>query len=424
MIRDFKQHQRITSYQQTIIQMSNNKNLISLRPMKVLILDGETWDAVKALRCLGQISMITTYVLSKNRSSLARFSRYCAGFYHHESQTNEDWISEIKKIVLKMKIDIILPVDLTGFEFVSKNNKTISEFVVVPLLADPELIFLTHNKWDFYRLATKLNLPVPPSVFIGKTEEQIPDSFDIESLEYPVLLKPTTLAGGFGIVKVDNTSELHQAWKDTRIRKDCQYMLQSFIPGIVYCLGMYSRGGQIIAYTVSKTLMTSSKRPYYSARILEYVHDDSIIETGRQLASSIKWDGIVNIDLIVDSRDGSVKILDFNPRFWQSLLGSLIAGVNFPLLVCLDAMSAQYPDMRQNVTKYIHPATHCKLILSHLIGRQRDISVRWRESGLKFTRSDPFPEIFEAICSVRKKIRLNSFSNDRNKEVSKTQQCC
>lgn len=404
--------------------MSHDKNQIPSRPLKVLIPDGETWDAVKSLRCLKQVPTIKTYILSKNRSSLARFSRYCACYYQHESKTNDEWIREIKTIVLKEEINVVLPVTLPGVEFISRSIKSISEFVAVPLLARPELIDITHNKWDFYCLAKERNFPVPPSVFIGRIGEQIPDSLDIDSLDYPLLLKPTTLAGGLGIVKVHNPSELHQTWKDTRIRKDCQYMLQSFIPGIAYCLGMYCRGGQIIAYTVSKTLMTSSKRPYYSARILEYVHDNSIIETGKQLASSLKWDGIVNVDVIIDSRDGSVKILDFNPRFWQSLLGSLVAGVNFPLLVCLDAIGAKYPDMRQNVTKYIHPATHCKLILSHLIGRRKDISIRWRESGLNFTRSDPFPEIFDTICSVRKKIRLNSFSNDRKKEVPKAQQCC
>ena len=402
--------------------MLHQDNPVVSRPIKVLIPDAEDWQAVKVLRCLGQVSTMTTHVLSKKKLSLSRFSRYCAGFYHHESQTNEDWISEIKKIVLTKEIDVVLPVNLNGFEFVSQNRTSISEFAAVPFLSEPELIAITHDKWSFYCLATKQKLPVPKSLFIGKLGEHIPNSLYIDSLEYPVLLKPTSLAGGFGIVKIENPSDLNDVWKDKRIRKDCQYILQSFIPGIVYCLAIYCRDGQIINYTLSKTLTTSSKRPYYSARILEYVHDDSVLDVGRQLASSIGWNGIANIDFIIDSRDGSVKILDFNPRFWQSLLGSLVAGVNFPLLVCLDAIGAKYPDMQQKAIKYAHPATHCKLILSHLIGRQRDVNVRWRESGLKFTRIDPFPEIIDTVNSIRKRKKFN-FSSSKSKKESNAQKC-
>ena len=48
---------------------------------------------------------------------------------------------------------------------------------------------------------------------------------------------------------------------------------------------------------------------------------------------ALKWSGIVNIDFIYDENDKQAKILEVNPRYWQSLLGSLFAGVNFPTAV-------------------------------------------------------------------------------------------
>src|SRR2546428_697479 len=53
---------------------------------------------------------------------------------------------------------------------------------------------------------------------------------------------------------------------------------------------------------------------------------------------ALKWSGIVNIDFIYDENDKQAKILEVNPRYWQSLLGSLFAGVNFPYLVSVSKL--------------------------------------------------------------------------------------
>ena len=118
------------------------------------------------------------------------------------------------------------------------------------------------------------------------------------------------------------------------------------------------------------------------------------------------WDGIANIDFLLDARDGSVNILDFNPQFGQSLLGSLIAGVNFPLLSCLGAMGMEYPSMQQqDAIRYVHPATQSRMLMSRFIGRRLPVKVPWRQGGLQFTVRDPLPELVNACRGILKRLR-------------------
>ena len=374
--------------------------------ISVLIPDGETWETVKVLRCLSHVPGITVHVLAKAGFPLTRFSRYCSSYHCHKSVNDDDWIRVIRSIVRSLRIDVVLPVTEKGVELVARNRKAISEFVAIPPIADSDLISMAQDKWSFQCFAIENGFPVPASVLIGKAGETSVASLDIDSVEYPALLKPTLLDGGSGIVKVKEPSDLAYAWNNGHIIKGCQYMLQSYLPGVVFCLGLYSQGGQIISYTLWKTLLTSSKRLYFSARAMEYVNNEEVIELTIRLISAMKWDGIANIDFLVDSNNGSVKILDFNPRFGQSLLGSLVAGVNFPLLACLGAMGREYPNMQQQETiRYAHPATQSKVMISRFMGRRPPVNVCWKNGSLQFAVRDPLPELVDTFHKILKQFQ-------------------
>jgi predicted ATP-grasp superfamily ATP-dependent carboligase len=378
----------------------------NFEPVSVLIPDGEDLlEIVKVLRCLGQVPEFTVHVLSKTRSPLARFSRHCAHLHHHSSKNDDEWIEAIEAIARQCEIDVVLPVTLRGVQLISQRREAISKVSAIPPIPEYELIELVRNKWSLYQFAIQNGLPTVPSAFIGKAGEPISASPDIDSIEYPALLKPTSQRGGFGIVKVDSPSDLENAWKDERIIKGSEYILQSYIPGVDVSFAVFCQSGEVIAYTLWKELLPS-KEPFRVPRLVEYIEDERAIDIGRRLVSAIGWDGVADIDLIFDKRDQTVKILEINPRFWQSLLGSLTAGVNFPLMACLTAVGAECPKMKQTrPIKYARPSASFHMLLSRLLGKKLAEGYNLRDGAIRLILSDPLPELVYTLRKLARRFR-------------------
>jgi len=47
----------------------------------------------------------------------------------------------------------------------------------------------------------------------------------------------------------------------------------------------------------------------------------------------MKWSGVGMVEFRIDERDGSLKLMEVNPRFWGSLQLSILSGVDFPYML-------------------------------------------------------------------------------------------
>ena len=382
---------------------SNKKNIARVPQMSVLILDSGNWDTLKVLRCLGQVPTIKVYVLSNNRFPITRFSRYYKHWHYHRDVNDERLLETVKKLTQQWKIDVLLPTALEEIWFLSRNYEAASKIAAIPTLANTKLISLANDKWAFYQFLTQTGLPVVPTVYIGKTGRPM-QAVDVDSIEYPALLKPVSGKGGFGIVKVANFLDLERAWHDEHIMKNSHYILQSYIPGTDVCLQVFCKAGKISVYTLQKSLSESNS--YFGPqRIMEFLTNEEIHSLGENITSTLKWEGTACIDFRIDARDQKPKILEFNPRFGQAVLGSLVAGVNFPLIACCSAFNIEYPTKYKD-TIYVHPIPSAKIFFSHIFGRNRpSIQLKWSESGLKFTCSDPLPEIVDLSHRIGRQLK-------------------
>ena len=65
-----------------------------------------------------------------------------------------------------------------------------------------------------------------------------------------------------------------------------------------------------------------------------------VLAVAQRLVAELGWSGIANIDFRVDEA-GQPHVLEINGRYWATLLGSTLAGVNFPDLVCRRALGEE-----------------------------------------------------------------------------------
>jgi D-aspartate ligase len=97
-------------------------------------------------------------------------------------------------------------------------------------------------------------------------------------------------------------------------------MVQEFIPGgddHLWTLGAYvARDGEALArFSGRKLLQTHAN--IGAARTGEAVWDEEVVESGLALLGALGFHGIAQVEWKRDARDGSLKLMEVNPRLWQ-----------------------------------------------------------------------------------------------------------
>ena len=177
---------------------------------------------------------------------------------------------------------------------------------------------LASDKARLHELCLQRGLPVLPSLLLN--EDVIADLANgTQSFRFPALVKPSCREGGSGIHKVDSAIELAALFRQRPgIARD-HSLLQRFVDGDDFSLSVYCEQGEVKAHTLWQQIVPSSV-PYTIPTCIQFVDHPSALAIGKQLLRSLRWEGVCDIDLLVDRRSGEVWILEVNARFWGNVL--------------------------------------------------------------------------------------------------------
>jgi predicted ATP-grasp superfamily ATP-dependent carboligase len=291
-------------------------------------------------------------------------------------------------------MDVILPVGEEGVLFAAAERDALSELASLPPLPDIGSLEIARNKWLLNQFACRHSLPAPESVLVAFK----PDFQErVTGLEYPVLLKPTSLTDGQGIRRFETPAKLGMflAGQDEAVYED-KYLIQTYVPGSDLGLSVLCRDGEILAYTIQRGVISASER-FGPLMAMEFIRQDDLLGIGQRLLSELRWNGVAHIDFRQDSRDGQFKIIEMNARYWGSLLGSLVAGVNFPYLACLAAQAVSFARPTYQLSRFAYTTTAIKEGLLWCLGRNKLEDLPFRETGLRFFLTDPLPEVVKRV---------------------------
>jgi D-aspartate ligase len=361
--------------------------------LSVLIPDGENEHVLWTARSLAHSKRVKLYILSDKRWTPVRFSRHCRLYkFRPSGGDHKARLNGLAETVNRVHVDIILPIGEEGVLFAAAERETLSKLAALPPIPDLESLRTARNKWLLNQFARQHDLPAPEAVLVT-----LDSAFEgrISALEYPVLLKPTSLTDGQGIQYFDTPADLQRFLKDQdgTLFKD-QYLVQTYVPGYDLGLSVLCRDGEILAFTIQRGIMAHR---FGSLTAMEFVRQDDVLDIGQKLVAALRWNGVAHIDLRRDSRDGQPKIIEINARYWGSLLGSLVAGVNFPYLACLAAQGISFPMPKYKLSKYAYTTTAIKEGLLGLLGKSSLKGFTFEETGLRFFLADPFPEMFKRL---------------------------
>jgi len=372
--------------------MKVEKNIYS-----ILIPDGECSSLQNVLYCVSHLKNIRLFVMSTKRNHHLRYSRHVYRYLYFPQKTHvADWIKDINQVVEECGIDVIMPIWDRGIKKLIEHKSLLQSDKLIPLPSLDNFITAS-NKGLLAKHLDRVGITVPKtmplSLEIIQKREQL-------TLAFPILAKPLNSGNGRGILKFENQDALAKHFEFIGLKEE--YILQEFKRGVDFSCNVLCYEGEILAYTIQKGTLWDSK-PFTAQVGMDFVHHDPLNQMMKKLMKSLHWSGVANIDLLFDSEAEVFYVLEINPRFWNSLTASLMAGVNFPQLL-----------IQLTIDKNIKPQVYKQFSYVNLHGLKQlykkdkallfKTGFIWNNTPLRYKIDDPIPIFYKFLRRVKQGI--------------------
>lgn len=352
------------------------------------------------IRCLGYEG-VEFILISREPQNSAQKSRYCKQFICSETIDDASLIALLFQIKNTGSKEIILPATTEGFLFASKNRALLSERFDLPPLATHENLVTASDKWKLFDLAIQNDLPVLPSESL--TQSTIADIRDNKSnITLPALVKSRAKEGGAGFRKVDTVEELSDYYEQLGEKAESDYFIQPYVDSKDHSLSVYCEDGEIKCHMLWKAVL-SGKNPYAIPLSIQFTQHEEVLKIGNKLLKLMNWQGVCDVDFIVDNQTGKPWLLEINARFWGNIGANAAEGINFPLLMCNAAQSSQIEDwpIQKDGTLFCYPRGIAKLIKDPEHRFFTLIKKPLKTTGLIGILRDPFPEFYRVYLRYK-----------------------
>ena len=304
-----------------------------------------------------------------------------------------------------------VPVFLTSDDFLaffSENRVFLSDYFLFNL-ADSRLLDQINDKSQQYDLAQEAGAWLPRTRTVRNKEDL--DSLDPGVFDYPVFIKGLDVNSwrekvsgtikGFTAASPNDLMDKTRAFLDKEVPVILQEIIQG--PDTHHCkynvyIGMDRR------IKAEFTLKKIRQNPIHFGvgAVVESIHDDELVAEGRKLFTGIDFTGIGSAEFKRDERDGTLKLIEINPRYWQQNYLATACGVNFPYINYCDLtdMPAHNDPSFETGIKWVNRYMDFDSFLKYRKEGELTFSA-WRKSlkGKKiysdFAWDDPVPLLYE-----------------------------
>jgi len=179
---------------------------------------------------------------------------------------------------------------------------------------------LTFNKRYTVAVAAFAGMHVAKSMHLFKSDAISADQI-AQQLSLPVFVKPNNGGSSIGMSKVTNAAHLEAA-VEKAFKEDDQVLVEEFIKGREYTIGVFKSNGKIIALPITEII---SKNEFFdfeakyegaSEEITPANVEEAVAEKVREAARKaylvFNCKGIVRIDFIYDEQNGYPYMLEIN----------------------------------------------------------------------------------------------------------------
>ncbi len=296
---------------------------------EALITDGLWRKSVVAIRALGKAGIKVT-VTGDNRITSGFYSRYCTRklITPPSASHPEAFRDAIIRELSARHYDLMIPMEDSTIRALLPIRSEIEARTCFPLPEDTAVLTAL-DKGKTLTLASRLGIPCP---------RLFPSLEDVSEADLPVVMKPVSGCGSHGLVYVEIPAQLRHE-REQAGGRSLSYLIQDRIPAAGEEVGanlLFDRKGRCVAGFTYRRLRDYPVKGGPST-LRESTRDEELLAKSIQLLSELGWYGVAMVEFKRDVRDGQLKLMEINPRFWGSLALPIAAGINFPVLLWQEA---------------------------------------------------------------------------------------
>lgn len=294
--------------------------------MVIGILDGQTIQTLifaKKLKQKGhKVILFCSEKVSYGYYTRHAFKKILSPSSETEIEKYHDFILDYLK---QNNIDVLVPMNDYSAKYLSQYKKYL-ESKVSFVAPDYDIFMRGYDKNQLMQVCKESSFPHPQTIDL----ENIITDDDKLKFKFPALIKPNETTGARGFTMVNSFDELNSVYPGLKNQfSSCH--LQQYIPN-----GGRQFKVQILVYN-NNTLATSviEKHRFYPIRggsscFNSTIINDDLVSLCESVLKKIQWQGFADFDLIEDPRDGSVLIMEINPRVPACIKAAVVSGIDYP----------------------------------------------------------------------------------------------
>ncbi|TGE25109.1 ATP-grasp domain-containing protein [Hymenobacter aquaticus] len=354
----------------------------------VLVLESNYRLTGAVLFCLSRQKNIRVHLVSRNAASPYRFSHYIRQWHYcAPGQSDAEFIACMRQVAAATQAEVLLPIDVAGMRFTIAHQPELASFLRVLPLPESEAYEIATDKSKLGAFMQQRGIPAPDTILDVRRNL----AAQLDTIEFPVLLKPVDGIGGGGIELFHNRTALLKAV--AALPADSNYIIQNCIEGYDIDCNVLYQSGKLVAYSIQKGVLPAASA-YAPTEAIEFVRNEAVLEVVNWVMTALRWNGVAHLDLRYDARTRQMKVIEINTRFWLTVVGSAVrAQVNFPVLACRAALGQSLPLPSFALGRYIPFPNYVRY---KLFGSGANkIPFTLRDTTLAGMLGDPLPKLYE-----------------------------
>lgn len=283
----------------------------------IIVLGGHV-QALGIVRAFGRKGL-PVIVIDNTGKNISRHSKYCLRSFVVSDYSMKNFLIELGT-TNEYQNWIIFPTN-DFHVFVLSQNKQILEKYFIVTTDSWDKVNWFYNKSETYRLAERLNIPVPSTFFPA-------DVNDLKNIPFgfPCIVKPAVMHDFYSKVKkkvllCKNEEELINNYKTALNNIPAeQIIIQDIIPGdgrnqYSACF-LFLKGQSYVTLTAVR--MRQHPLDFGNATTYaEITFKPVIVEYAEKLLRAVDYNGLCEVEFKYDKRDSQFKLLEVNPRTWK-----------------------------------------------------------------------------------------------------------